>query len=474
MTAGVVTRVRPAEKSPVYMAYIFFLSLLPPIFIPIGPVLLMPHRFVLLLFFIPMALRLLSGRAGPINAVDWFMLASTLWVCLALVANHGIAQTIEGVGIHIIEFFGSYLLGRVAVRNASDMARVVKFLFVMLMLLLPFAALESLLRTPFLLNLIPGSIPPIDYPFRWGMRRAQTMFTHPIHYGIFASIGMGLYWYILRPYATRIFTVPMVVLSTMFSLSSGPLIGLACQFGLIAWDYVMRGLRQRWLVLGVLVIAGYITLDIIANSSPFEVLITYASFNTGSAYNRILIWEYGLQNVWTNPFFGLGYRDWVRPEFMVSSADNFWLVLAMLYGIPSFLFFAIACLLIMWKSARAKLTAAFDKSCRMGFLISMGGIIIGGGTVHYWTSMMALVLFLFASGIWTFTGGAVNEGDPDEPDAESDPTPRRPVYTRFPNATPTPRGLTKAAEPQPVLRRASLKANGRTGKPPLPDSTSAV
>lgn len=418
--------------APTYMAVLFLLSLVVPVFIHAGPVLLMPHRIVLMVFFIPCAIRLLSGKAGRLIAADWLIFGSAIWGCLAFAKNHG-AGAIQPSGIHMIEFFGAYMLARVSIRSAEDFRRMVKTMFWIVLLLLPFAALESLSRRNILLEKIPSAIPIINIPARWGMRRAQTLFAHPIHYGIFCSIGMGLFWYVTKSAGRRVLSVPIVVASTIFSLSSAALICVVCQSVFIAWESLMKSIKARWRILAGIFVTLYVFVELASDRGFFILLTQYASFNTGSSYNRVLIWRWGMINVQDNPIFGLGFREWVRAPWMSSSADNFWLLIAMQLGVPAFLMFAGGVLYILWKTARTHLNSTLGRACQAGFLTACGGIIIGGGTVHYWTAMMALVLFFFGSGTWIFT-----TENRDETLAEEEVAPqgtisrysRRPIISR--------------------------------------------
>jgi hypothetical protein len=429
--ASAKARAYGVEQAPTYMAQLFILSLVVPILIRVGPVLLMPHRIVLLVFFIPCMMRLWGGRAGKIIPADWLMLGSAIWALLALLYNHG-GTVIEAMGIHMIEFFGAYLLARVSIRSADDFYRVIKVMFFIALILLPLAATESIMRRNYVLEFLPGSIGITNAPYRWGMRRAQTLFTHPIHFGVFAALGMGLYWYCLKSKRKRLFSMPMVIASTVFSLSSGALIALVCQFFLIAWEVLFKRFKSRWKVFAGIFASLFVLVELTTNRGFFLLLVTYASFNTGSAFNRILIWNYGTKNVKDNPIFGLGFREWERAPWMSTSADNFWLLMAMMFGLPSFIMFASAVINILWRTGKAEMSDSFDKACRAGFLTAAAGIIIGGGTVHYWTAMMALVLFFFGSAAWMSTDGALlpeNEDDAAQREAQAKiPTSR---YTRF-------------------------------------------
>jgi hypothetical protein len=403
--ADAYNRVGKEDAAPTYMAVIFLISLVIPILINVGSVLLMPHRVVLLIFFFPCAIRLLTGKAGRIIAADWLIFSSTIWAVLSMFINHGVGSMIQPAGIHLIEFFGAYMLGRVAIRSAEDFKRIVKVLFMIILVLLPFAILESFTHRALLLEIIPKSIAIVYNPPRWGLRRAQTLFTHPIHYGVFCSLGMGLFWYVLGP-KRRWTSIPIVVASSILSLSTAALINLVVQSVFIGWETITKTIKARWRIFAVIFGVMFVAVETLSNRGFFLLLVQYASFNTGSSYNRILIWRYGMENVYTNPFFGLAFRPWVRAHWMSSSADNFWLLNAMQWGIPSFFMFATAVGTILWKSGRTVLTSDIGKACQAGFLTAAGGVIVGGGTVHYWTAMMALVMFFFGAGAWIFTSTA--------------------------------------------------------------------
>jgi hypothetical protein len=221
--------------------------------------------------------------------------------------------------------------------------------------------------------------------------------------------------------AVRVACALVIALSTFFSLSTGAVIAFNMQCLFIAWEAVTAPHPNRWRVFAAGFAALYVSLDLLSNRTPFHVLVDYASFSSGSAYNRILIWQYGTDNVAANPFFGLGLNDWERPGWMSSSVDNFWLLVTMQYGLPFIAMFAGALFLILRRLSRQDLPDATDRACRAGYLTTFGGIVIAGGTVHYWQTMFAFVLFLFGTGVWMITGGArrgpADSGLPDQPEA---------------------------------------------------------
>ena len=113
----------------------------------------------------------------------------------------------------------------------------------------------------------------------------------------------------------------------------------------------------------------------VSNRAPLVVLISYITFSTSTAYNRILIWRYGTDDVMGSPLFGIGLNDWSRPIWMGSSVDNFWLLWAMRYGLVGFLLLAIPILLILYKVIRRDFSAEGGlDNCRKGYVFSIVGL----------------------------------------------------------------------------------------------------
>lgn len=419
---------------------LFLLSLLIPLVIRLGPLVLLPYRIVLLAVFVPLFIKLVSGAIGRTVAADWLVLGAALWTALAMAANHPLGQVIEPVGINVLEFFGAYLVGRVAIRSAEAFIRMVKILFWILVVLVPFGIVEFVADRNIILSVIPSSLPDGNQGIRFGFNRVQGPFSHAIHYGVFASAILGLAWYAFNPLVSHFrywLTVPIVGFSTVMSLSTGALIAFNVQVILIAWEMITKPNPKRWAIFGWLSAAGYIIVDILAERTPFHTIVFRLALTTESAYTRILIFEHGMNNVRDNPIFGLGMNDWVRPSYLGASTDNFWLLVAMRYGVPSFALLALAVFVIIRQSSRVPLTDPKDRACRAAFLTTIGGLIIAGGTVDYWKAMLAFFMFLLGSGVWTFTGGARSAPSVGEEAAEEDADSEK---TRRSSPSQRPRG----------------------------------
>ena len=153
--------------------------------------------------------------------------------------------------------------------------------------------------------------------------------------------------------------------------------------------------------------------------------------------------------VWANPFFGLGMNDWVRPHFMYSgSMDNFWLVMAVRFGIPGFLFLAVGYAWAIFLIMRRKFDSdVMLSNIRRAWVFTFLGLSFTLVTVHVWATIYSFVFFMFGAGIWLVTAQPGDQ-DPDTPvkDDQEDSTPVGRRFSRFPA---TPRAGNRAAPPIP-------------------------
>jgi hypothetical protein len=115
-----------------------------------------------------------------------------------------------------------------------------------------------------------------------------------------------------------------------------------------------------------------------------------------------------------NPLFGTGFGDWQRATWMSDSIDNFWLLVAVRYGLPAFICLAAAMLLVMRALGRIDIDDAYVSRCRSGLLVSLAGLVFAACTVHYWNAIYCWLLFLLGSGMWMLhsPGAAKPSGRP--------------------------------------------------------------
>jgi hypothetical protein len=169
---------------------------------------------------------------------------------------------------------------------------------------------------------------------------------------------------------------------------------------LAGWDRMTAGLPGRWMILLAMFIAVLVVVSSLSNRSPVKVFISYASFSAQSSYNRILIWEYGTAEVGRHPIFGIGLGDWIRAPWMSASMDNFWLVVAVRYGVPALILLVLAIAIIIAKAASQKNCPPEWIACRMAWIITIAGIALASCTVHLWNNTFAFFMFLIGAGTW--------------------------------------------------------------------------
>ena len=179
----------------------------------------------------------------------------------------------------------------------------------------------------------------------------------------------------------------------------------------------------------------------------------------------MLIFTYGMENVWAHPFFGLGLADWARPFWMTTgTVDNLWLVFAMRYGIPGFLFLIAAYISVLLALTRARPGAATARLHRDGLAFSFVGLAICIATVHLWNASFVFMVFMMGAVSW------VADAPRDDPTAgaEEGTSPPPQGEGRGEGGSGVERGRrmeTPVAPPRPspAARTASAGAAGSRG-----------
>ena len=390
-----------SEKSLNWLVPLLMWGLILPVILHLGPLRLSPNRLILVLSVVPLMVMWLAGFAGRIRVADILVIFSSLWFALSLVVYGGV-PAIETAGITGIEMLGPYMMARCLIRTEAQYTALIRTLYWIALVLLPIAALEALTGMRVLRALFDPFFATFPYGsnMRWNMIRAQAGFEHPILFGCFTAFLFSpvYFWLRLRmsPVKAFLLAVPIPV-ATFFALSVGAYLGLVVQFMLIGWAFVFRGLNARWYVLSGLVVFAYVFVDVLSNRTPFEVFISYLTFDTSTAYWRVLIFIYGIQNVWANPLFGIGLGDWARPYFMYSSSvDNFWLLMAMRHGIPGFALITGAYLAAMATLMRAKPASPSIQVHRRALVFSLIGLGVAIITVHLWNATFVFFMFMLA------------------------------------------------------------------------------
>lgn len=380
----------------------------------IGSLSISPYRLVLLFTFMPCIFIWLTGRAGAIRAADIAICLYCLWCTMSLSVVHGADAALQPAGTAVIETAGAYFLGRCFIRNADQFQAVSRLLFWIVVLIFPFAIVEAVTNTnvamDFFSRFFPTHVIAENIP-RWGLRRVQSVFEHPILFGVSCGACLALVHTVAcenKSPTRRWVAVGIVFLTAALSLSSGPITALLVQAFILVWDQILKNNPMRWRLLWALLLLMYVVISLGSNQSVPEFLLTHFTFDQASAYYRVLIWHFGSGSALNHPYFGVGFNRWDRPVWMPGSIDMFWLYHAVLFGLPAGLLMISAFFLtvvpIGFKRGLEPRLVAF----RTAYLAVMSGYFLVGWTVHFWNATYVLFLFFLGSGSWLVDAGREN------------------------------------------------------------------
>jgi len=466
-----------ALSMPVLLV-LFLLTITQPYYLVLGPIILGPYRLLLLIVTVPLLVGWLRGQYGRIVLPDLLLLGFTLWIPVSLIANGQAGRVPQYATSQFIDIFSAYLLGRAAVRNIEDFYFLAKAFLILLICLLPFAILEStrgmmILQGTFrgLPNLLVFKPTTLNHGERMGFMRAMTSLEHPILFGVLSSAGISLGLVGLKHAGKGQGIVRRLGLSvgsfggTFFSMSSGALASAMIQVALIAWDRVLASVRERWHLLIGLFVMFYIVVALVAYRPPLLVLGRMISYKPSTAWNRYMIWQFGSDEVMRHPVFGMGvFTDWIRQSWMPASVDNYWLLMAMRFGLTGIGLLGGMWLVLIWSLTRRDFSnSPACREIRKAYIFTFLGLATAMATVSVWSVSLSMIYLLAGSSVWLlYAGGdgdkaaatangatpgqrrrtppARDRGRPDpapgpDPLPDTAPTdgPRTPRYSRFPN-----------------------------------------
>lgn len=435
------------------LVWIYLLTIVLPVGFWAGPLFMTTLRLFLLVATVPLMINVLMGKYGKVYLTDFLFVGHILWAAVAIWANNP-DRMIQQVGSVGIEFLGGYAVGRAFIRTREDFAALCRILVIIVLCTLPFSLYETMTGRPIIVELlrkIPGliSVPIVNIDIRMGLERVQSVFAHPIHYGLFASVALSLCLVALKgamSMTRRLVTGLLIAVCGFLALSSGALTAIALQFFFIIWAAMFKNVNHRWWLLVGLFVFAYVVVDILSNRSPLKVFMSYATFSAHNAYWRSIIFDWGVDNIIgsvergipASPLFGIGMNDWIRPHYMHSgSMDNFWLVMGVRYGLPGLFFLALGYIIVIARVMRRKFDG--DEQLilfRRAWVFTFLGLTFTLCTVHVWTNIYSFIFFMFGAGVWFIAAepGTGKDGDgPINPDtSEKMNTHRSSSYTRFP------------------------------------------
>ncbi|MEZ5923330.1 MAG: O-antigen ligase family protein [Hyphomicrobiaceae bacterium] len=371
-----------------------------------GSIRLPPHRIAILLFIVPAVLKLTFGRDIRMTAYDVFFFLYSAWTVGVLIKHEGFGSGGEFGGALALESFGGYVIARAYIRDQRSFEASIRLLFGVMFVLGMIAFAEAVSGQQFLrawLQKLTGVYYRLKIEQRLGLTRATTSFEHPILYGTFCASLFAYAWFLSRSVANRMFRSGYVAGATYLSLSSAPLLCLMVQMALIAWERITRRVRFRATISVLLAVLIYIVVEMASSRSAIEAIVLRITIDAWTAYYRLQIWTYGLENVWSHPWLGIGRADWDRVWWMSStSVDAFWLVIMMRVGIPAPVLLGLSMILLMtsvYRGAHRSMSLEVRK-LSYAWTISILALIFVALTVHFWNSIHAYFFMLMGMGGW--------------------------------------------------------------------------
>lgn len=364
----------------------------------LGGLRLPPHR-VALIILLPFALlRMISRPDIKLRSFDYLFFAYNIWT-VGVFMNHADHEGLVFGGSLALESLGGYLVARAWIRDLDGFLAAFKVLM-LAVLVAGLVALPEMLFgqhiTHDLLQGVTGYTHPRAIENRLGLTRAYGTFDHPIHLGTFSASMLALAWYAQARERTRNFRLAVIAMSTLTAMSSAPMLCIALQVGFLFWDQITRGMKSRIGMTLSLLAGVYIVASLVMTRSPVMFIATGMTLDSWTGYYRTVIWEWGMVNIWNNPWTGIGLGEWERPWWMVSaSVDAFWLLIAMRGGIPAFLLLALPiilyCRAVVQRGSRHE-----DRRVRriaLGWMMSLIALSLAACTVHYWNVLYAYFFF---------------------------------------------------------------------------------
>lgn len=412
---GALQKTRPVrgDNVSVYVAVVlgYVLFLPPQMNVTIMGSVLPPYRFFLIPAFLFVMARALRGNFRFVLP-DYLIIIASAWIWLALYMTSEFEDFFTGSVAQTIDIAFAYFLARVTILSLRDLRLFLLMMLPGLMAMAAVLVVELVTHTHILQPIIgsllgKGGYYPIDE--RMGLMRGRGPFAHAILAGIFFASFLPLYVQSGIRGWPRIAGI-LVSLAAFFTVSSAALLALTSATGLLVYNWLTHRIENiSWRLFFTVLALFSVLAEFGTNSGAFNLIMRFGSLNSSSAFNRVLIWRYGSQNVAANPWFGLGFADWERPFWMGKSVDHYWLLQAMKFGIIPSACIAVATTLAVLAAIRAARDhTGVDAETLRGVAIALAVFGLGIVSVSIWLSVH--VWFYMMVGMTVSLGYGLSRG----------------------------------------------------------------
>lgn len=396
---------------PLVVVFYSFLLLPPEVSTSVFGVNLSSFRVALLVTAAPsLWIMLRDGERGFF--LDYAVMFMGFWIMLSFMTIYGVETgAVRGLGV-IIDNVLAYLVARASIRRPDELRYFLLLCLPALLFAGTIMIFESIygkfIYRPIFISIF-GSLDSykggeaagsmvLNQELRLGLLRALGPFPHPILAGT-SMVGFFPLFYFagLRfwPYLLGIF----VAIAGLFSLSSAAFLSLFIVLAAVFFHHAKAYFKgiSWWTITGLLAVAT-LALQVVVNGGIISV-ISRLTLNSGTAFYRTLIWQFGTDSVAKHPWFGIGYNDWERVSWMVNdSVDAHFLLLAMRHGliVPVVLLFGIAVTMVRLGLIMPALDPR-NRAMMLGVSITVLVYVVVGQTVNFFGS--AALIFMTMVGI---------------------------------------------------------------------------
>ncbi len=424
-----------------WLAALFFIAGMIPLQFEVATLLFAPIRLVLFIVAPLLIIRWLMGAYGKLTITDYAVIFFCFWMTLAIGIHHP-NRVVTFAGSNVMLVMGGFVLARATIRSADDFFAMTKLLAVLTLLLMPLAIHESFYHNPSLVLTKFAewgwdTYNDSDHCCRFGLTRSQTVFIHPLHFGIFCALAFSLVFVGLTnraPFMVRLIVAGLLAFTCFTTVASGSLIVIFFQFLLILYTLTFNRWEKQWYwgLRGALV--GYIILELNTTKFAGFTLAEKLAYSPGNVWTRQIMVDVGLDLMNRYPFFGYGHRKWPLPSWMhKASVDNYWIVIGGGFGKPALFSALLAFVWAMLRVGGNRLKKGSDLYwVRISWTILLVGLMLCMGTVYLWGPILAIVYFMLGSGMFLmYAQEPDSDGEP--PGDETAETSVRSRYSRFPD-----------------------------------------
>ncbi len=387
--------------------YIYSLFIPLEAFIKLGSLRLEPYRVLLIIGFLAW---IKQGKSDDMHII---LVRFVFFSALSLLVNHGIGVAIPSGGILYLETCISYMLGVMYVRNRSDHEKYFKMLSQLYMLIAIPAFIEFTTGNKIIHSLFEKMTGHVELNhelyteayIRLGFTRTTATFSHPILYAISAAAIVPVIMAINKNNKKRFFasliSLSGLIAAMITAVTSAAILGLILQEVFKKWYRIRDKIGNLRQVITNSIYFSMIVIQFASNRGLITFLAMNMTLDRGTAYYRILQWEFTADDIADHLFFGLGYNSFTHPAWFLPSIDSYWLLNMLQFGLFSqlaLLYFFIKLLIKTFMRSNIQ----ENLELLLAYRVLLISVMFLGLTVDFFDRMQPMLYFILGTASWLF------------------------------------------------------------------------